>query len=681
LNSETVTDSLGRTWQLGPPLGRGTWGQSRSVRDATGREAVLKVPLGASDGVDADACAITAREQVEFIQDHAFGLPGASGARVQSPRLEATVDLGQGRIGLLFPRYTTLEKRLESGLPLSEALAIAQRIASALAEAGRAHGNLKPSNVWFGERGEVLLADPCTPAVVARSASLRFAEGPGRAFLPPEAGTTRLGPSHDTWALCQLVWAALQPQRQPAAGGVDKLALAGAKDRAHAAFATEGSNPRFRGRVSERLGALLSRGLSPDREPSPPFRFESLRELGDRVAEVVALVRPRIVDVGRLLPPASARDAVFTDPKGQVGFSVTVGGTPGVSDADDLVCGLLLTDLDKTDDEGRPLRVPVDDADVDVAAHPSGRLRFQFTVAAVPPGRYRLRVAFAVKDGGDEPQVATTDFEVRPPPGYVPPPPAPVVTPSALPFPRAPRVAETSHDHGTEERLTDPGEIDIEPASDPGPRARPMPRSIPGRSPATAPDEEATPVGAIVRFPRPIAPPDDDLDEPPTVQVRRAPMVIGAVDDPAPTPRFQPLPAPSARVGRDDEVLDTEELLADTGDVPLPHVSTPANVVSLPPAAVPTPQRAPAPPPSPSHSIPPPALFEANPATEPDDVGAEGVPGGEDLPGYGARDTGWRGTVGAVLALLRRDRYLSIGVAVASCLVVVLLLTVLLKTC
>lgn len=669
-----VTDSLGRTWQLGSTLGKGSWGWSRTVRDAAGRESVLKSPWGPGEVPDPAVCARIAREQVEFVQENAFGLGSSGAARVQSPRLEATVDLGDGRVGLIFPRYSTLEKRLEAGLPLAEALAVVQRIASALAEAGRAHGNLKPANVWFGERGEVLLSDPCTASVVTGVTSLRGADGSGRAFLPPEAGAARLGPTHDTWALCQVLWTALM--RQPAAQGVDKLLLTTARDKAHAAFSTEGSNPRFRARVADRLGALLSRGLSPDREPSPPYRFESLRELGDRLAEVVALVRPRVVDVGRLLPPSAARDSVFSDPKGEVSFSVTVGGTPGVADADDLVCGLQLTDLDKKDEEGRPLRVPVDDADVDVATHPSGRLRFQFSVPAVPPGRYRLRVAFAVKDGGDEPMVATSDFEVRPPPGYVPPPPPPVTSPSALPFPRAPRGSDADADAPSDpfsdpstgghepERLTDPGDDD-----EPSPVRVAPAGPTPLRAMAPHRDEDATPVGAVIRFPRPIAPPEEDDDEPPTVQVKRAPGLIAAGETPsgaAVTPRFQVVPETPAR---DDEVLDTEELLQDTGDVVLPP--RPVAPRPAPPPAAPAPVG--------GQSIPPPALLDQNPVTEPDEPGV--VPGGEDLPGYGARAAGWRGTVSAALDLLRRDRYLSMGVAIAFCLLFVLVATVLLKSC
>lgn len=675
MTSDTVTDSLGRTWQLGAALGRGSWGWSRSVRDPGGREAVLKVPYGPGEPADPEVCARVSREQAEFVQDHAFGLGGGGAGRVQSPRLEATVDLGGGRVGLVTPRYATLERRLDGGLPLSEALSIVQRIASSLADANRAHGNLKPSNVWLGERGEIVLADPCTASIASHGGGLRAPDGPGRAFLPPEA--EHLGKDaacHDSWALCQILWTALL--RQPAAAGVDKLALATAKDKAHAAFGQEGSNPRFRGRVAERLGALLSRGLAPDRTPSPPYRFESLRELSDRLAEVVALVRPRVVDVGRLLPPATAREAVFSDPKGVVQFSVTVGGTPGVADADDLVCGLQLTDLDKKDEEGRPLRVPVDDADVDVATHPSGRLRFQFSVPAVPPGRYRLRVAFAVKDGGDEPQVATTDFEVRPPPGYVPPPPPPEAAPAALPFPRLPRVADASDPPSDppsepEERLTDPGPDD-EPLARPiEPLPRPAPRAA--APPARPEAEEATPVGAVIRFPRPIAPPEED-DEPPTVQVRRAPLTFAQPGaGPAPAgdgaPRFQVVPEP-----RDDDPLDTEELLQDTGDVPLPPRSI-HTAVTVPPASVPTPMAPPMSAAGPGgRSIPPPAMYEQNPATEPDDV-----PGGEDLPGYGGRDGGWRGTVSAALELLRRDRYLSVGVAVAACLLLVLLVVLVLK--
>ncbi|MCA9488487.1 MAG: hypothetical protein KC621_01145 [Myxococcales bacterium] len=666
--TDRVTDSLGRSWERGAPLGRGTWGRSYEIRaEGDGREAVLKVPLRRED-FPADvavpdelvaACATIAREQAEQLQE-AVAQP-ATPQTIGPPRLEATVDLGDGRVGLVLPRYATLARRLASGLPHADILKLAHRVAGSLTASHRAHGNLRPSNVLFGERGEVHLADPATPTLTRHLPALAE-HAAASAWLPPEArkGTRVPAQRLDTWALTQMLWLSLM--EQVAADGVDKLEVASARDRAHARFGSEGSNPRFRGRVAEREGALLSRGLSHDADPSPPYRFDTCRELADRVAEVLALIRPKVVDVGRLLPPSTAPDGVFVG-DGPVSFSVTVGGTPGVTDPDDLVCGLHLVDLDGPGDG----RVPVEDAAVDVQVHPSGRLRFALSLGGIRPGRYRLRVAFAVKDSGDEPQVALGEFQVRPPPGYVPPPAEPSV-PSAIPFPggaRQPADAAFPSEPG-EERLTDPGEFEDR-ASDPG--SYPGPASV-GRdptsvgvdeTPATAQEAEAPRV--VHAFPRPVAPPTEP-DPEPTPPPRPAPVVAPA----RPAPALRALPDIP-----EDEGLDTEELLADTDDAapvaPLPKPPTPASPsphVSLPP--------------------PPPMLADAAQAPAAGDPPSD-VAFGDELPGYGdgaeigGRTSGMPAPLAAAVEILRRDRYLSLGVAVAASLLLVLSLTLLLKAC
>jgi len=169
--------------------------------------------------------------------------------------------------------------------------------------------------------------------------------------------------------------------------------------------------------VGERLGSLLNRGISAEVEPSPPYRFQSAAELRPRVTELAALVHPQVESVGKLLLSAAAKDMVFQGGD-TVAFSVTIGATEGVTEHEHIACGVQIHDLDTEDDE----RVPVPEARYTVQVHPSGRMRFGFDIPDLPPGRYRARVAFTVKDSGDEPKVAEGDFEIRPPPGYVPPP-------------------------------------------------------------------------------------------------------------------------------------------------------------------------------------------------------------------------------------------------------------------
>ncbi len=609
-----VSDTTGRSWTPGPVLGRGTWGRSRLVHDDAGREAVLKEPLTADD-FPADVplpedllagCTRAAREQADLLEQ---------GTQPFLPKLESKVELGNGRVGVVLPRYTTtLQRRLDQGLPLGDALRVVHRIALALAEANAVHGNLRPSNVLFGERGEIWLADMVT---TPRPYGARLLEEAGvRPWSPPEAAATRTPVGrHDTWALCQVLFAVVM-DGSTAEPGIDKLTVSALKDRVHTRLAAEGTNPRFRARVADRMGALLLRGLSAEIEPSPPYRFSTAKELADRVFEILALLRPRVVDVGRVMFPGHARDGVFQGEE-RVALSVTVGCTPGVADADDLVCGLQLVDLD----DHRDGRRPIDDAQITVAIHPSGRLRFQIAISERPPGRYRLKVAFAIKDSGDEPQVAEAEIAVRPPPGYVPPPqddPAP----APLPFPAGRAAPVAAAPPGI--TPSDGGEPISDPAADP--RVVPL---------------------AQHAWPRPVAPPED---EPADDDVGKAtPISIPAgrpserATEPSETPlapALAPRPAPVLW-----EVPDPPEDL---------HV-TPA----LPPLRV---------------TVRPPMPDLPIRGDGPSDVGPLSD-ASEDLPSWGEDRP--LPPFDQLVAFVRRDTFAAIGL----CVLVVLALTLLLRAC
>jgi hypothetical protein len=557
VNSDHLTDSLGRQWVLGPVLGRGSWGRSRVIRDVEGREMVLKEPLTGQDfPSDAplpeellEACKTCALQQIAMLEE---------GTQHFLPRLESTMVLPSGRVGLVVPRYATLERKLESGVPLVDLLRLVYRIALTLAETQTIHGNLRPSNVVFGERGEAFLTDLATRALAPHHGRLLDLAGHS-AWMPPEArGRPTAKPSSiwDTWALCQLIHAVLllepreprhdhsgrehsgrgEPERKLVLplvpGGLDKIAVTHLKDAVQARLVAEGTNPRFRGRVGDRLGALLARGLSPEHEPSPPYRFATARDFADRVNEVLALLRPRVVEIGKVLFPANAADGIFRHGT-EISFSVTVGCTHGITDHDDLVCGLQLVDLDAPDPQSPEARKPVEDARLKLQVHPSGRLRFQLTIPEIPPGRFRVRVAFAIKDSGDEPQVAVGDLEVRPPPGYVPPkqegntgaplpfrgqqatgqrPERPVAKVRSAPAPEAPAPApsQPAQLQPAQPQATSTGSAILG-----TPRIPNVARPAPPAEPREPHRPQPEPAGVVVGlFPRPVRPPDDELEEP-----------------------------------------------------------------------------------------------------------------------------------------------------------------------
>lgn len=294
------------------------------------------------------------------------------------------------------------------------------------------------------------------------------------------------------------VGAARDPRREERVplprDGLDKVELAGLRDRVLSRLKDDRANPRFAPRLSERMGSLLNRGLSKDTEPSPPYRFGDLASLRPRLDEVAELIDPRVEDVGHLLLAPTAKNGVFQGGEPAT-FSVTIACSPGVQGHEDVVCGLQISDLDASGDA----RVKVPETKFSVKAHHSGRQRFDFVVPEIPPGRYRLNVAFSIRDGREEPKVATGEFEIRPPAGYVPPGEDPPSSPAPLSLPprfgggRADPVAAS----GTGDGPSAPGADVVRlfgsgPASDPGTDG--FPRPIAPSSPGVEAPVAATPV-------------------------------------------------------------------------------------------------------------------------------------------------------------------------------------------
>jgi hypothetical protein len=416
---ETFVDPQKRSWTIEAFLGQGIWGRSWLARNPEGGSAVLKVALQATDfPADAPlpddvlrACRDAAREQAKLLE---------TGAHSFLPRLLGTLTLSSGTPALLMAHYTrNLGDAIAHNLPLVRAVDLIGDVANYLGKSGLVHGNLRPSNILINDRGQPVLADMLTPAASALLVRLEdLADGRTR-WRPPEA-TERAAPMWDTWALCQVLYqAALHrdaaTDARPVRQGLDRVEIATLKDRALARLSIEPTNARFRSRMSERLGAVLHRGLSTESQPSPPYRFVDCKVLAERLAEVMAMVSPHVEDVGRLLPAAHAVSGVHQT-EGPVEFTVSVGCSAGVTNHEDVGCGMKLIDLD---DANR--RVPLPEAQYKVERHRSGRLRFAFDLPDIAPGRYRLKIAFSVRDSGVEPEVAAGEFEVRPPPGYIPP--------------------------------------------------------------------------------------------------------------------------------------------------------------------------------------------------------------------------------------------------------------------
>jgi hypothetical protein len=303
--------------------------------------------------------------------------------------------------------------------------------------------------------------------------------------------------------------------------------------------------------------------------------------------------------------------------------------------------------------------------------HPSGRLRFEFKLPEVAPGRYRLKVAFSVRDSGDGPKFSQTEFEVRPPPGWVPPPTEAAPQALQLERPRPPSSASSASSAETEVAH--------------------------GRE--SSPSETTSSPGAEViegLFPRPLAPPDTDASSSADVAPQRPPRTEPPTSGPRSIEPILLVPTRPALVraeveasSGDDPVSDASEEPEDyANEAPMP-VLHPRPSVSLAPQPSDFP-RVVAPPPAPP--APPkwvgPGRWEELPAADDDEIAiGGGLPGprtgpGEDLPGIdGIEDRPPGLAFDRLLELTRRDGRFAIGGAVAASLLLILITMVLLKAC
>lgn len=427
-SGDVVRDGQGNTYQVGQLLGRGLWGSSFLVRrESSDTLHVLKCPLGPEDfrsevpGSDALFAATreAVLEQARLYEQGQFAF---------LPRMEARFTLPDGQPAYILPRFAdSLERRLVDGLPLSTLLDVLIRVgqqARQLSAGPGLHGNIRASNIFFSERGEIFLTDVATPAV-RKALGRMLAIQNGARHLPPELlegqAEAPWNAGVDTYALSALLLAGLltgEPLPALAREGLTKQTAIHIKNRVTEKLKQEESNPRFHQRTSDRSAAMISRALSREHSPSPPYRFNRMEELLVRMEELKELVHPRIHTIGKVMLDRGPTQSFFTTDE-TVSFSCTVGCSAGVEGQEEIGVGLAVFDLDRDE------RVKNLEMNYRIDKHPSGRFRFQFGITGLSPGRYRTRMAYTIRDANDAPSTTEVEYLVRPTAGWTPPADAP----------------------------------------------------------------------------------------------------------------------------------------------------------------------------------------------------------------------------------------------------------------
>ncbi len=432
---DVVLDGQNNRYQVGLLLGRGLWGKTYRVRrEHDHGDFVLKCPLNAEDlPGTAEAprkfqqvCQQVLNEQAELLKKRPYPF---------LPRLEAHIVQADGEPALLLDYYaSSLSQRLQAGAPISEILDILiQTIQDCeqLQDGPGFHGALRPANILLTEKGRVVLSDIWTPSASRNVAWLLRSDRPALSHLPPEifetTGAPPFSPVADTYALGIMLWrACMDPgDKLPyPRNGLDRSALVDLKDRLHARLKQEQSNPRFHSRLADRMASVVNRAISRKTSPSPPYRFYRHDEMRPRVAELLALVHPSVTSVARIVLDRPPSTNTFTSDE-PLRFTVSVGCSSGVEDHEEIACGIAVFDRETGN------RVADISSSYEVDRHPSGRFRFKFEVQPLNPGSFSLRVAFTIRDSGNDPVTKETDIEVRAAPGR----PLPREAPEPRPLP------------------------------------------------------------------------------------------------------------------------------------------------------------------------------------------------------------------------------------------------------
>ena len=417
-----IRDDHGVTYRVGTLLGRGLFANTYTVRGEDGQEWVIKTSFTPQD-VPPDLSHLVKISRA--ILDEQW----KTLSKLPSPHLLAPVRhfiSEDGRYCLVYHRNdSNINQHLAQINTVQDLLRFMTECTIALSHLPGGlcpHGNIHPNNIfWNGKH--IQFMDPMTPMLRRHHQVLLEAKGFNK-HTPPEyrKNTTRPvdwspGVYTDTYALCLLLIGQLTRgvENSIVTEGISPL-LENNLTQSLELYLQQSpsSNPNFHQRVTHTLVRFLRRGLSHAFAPSPPYRFNSVREFQHRLQSITDLINPTISKVGPILFGGPLGSQTF-DQGVEIPFSCSIYTTPMLEDHEDITCGAIVYDLGRDNQ-----RVQNYDLWVEVSRAPDGKLRFQFGIEGLPPGHFQLILGFQINGSLAAPHSNSTEFQIVATPGYTP---------------------------------------------------------------------------------------------------------------------------------------------------------------------------------------------------------------------------------------------------------------------
>ena len=443
--SRTIRDPRGRPLSLDFLIGRGTFGEVWAITPQDGGPALTgKLPIAQDSlteldpkhrGPVADICSRMVRDQGRLLER----LPEAL-----RPQVLGVVDGGGAVPCLLMENLgPSMAQSLASDvhfIDLLDLMAAAARGLQPLHDAGAVHGNLGPGNIFIDADGNTRFTDPASERASALRDAIEMLPG-WHARLPPEVlnhleGLAPLDtPAVDTFALGKIFYQAVvspesvsDPRQMDGLfiGPLDKLRIKPFMAALEKRFESDRGNPHTRELFLRRTQSLITRLLSEETAPSPPFRFYRGLDLAARLEELKGLFHPGFEQMGPIVLDRPTGNEVFTAGE-EVRFSLAFKCQGGLTNPDLLNCFVYVRDLD------REQKVSGLEQEV-LPVHDGTRFRCEFRLRGLNPGRYLLRVGMGVKGTPGKPIPRDALLAVQDAP---PPPPRKIKKPLTAPAPIA----------------------------------------------------------------------------------------------------------------------------------------------------------------------------------------------------------------------------------------------------